>query len=143
MADALPLKGLAASICRRKNMTCKVLIVDDEQPILFAMQHFLTSKGFEVLCASELEVAQALLSNDDFDIVITDLRLSSLQGAEGLMVIESVRSLASESRVVVLTAHATPEVEAEARRLGVDLFLRKPASLHDLAEKMNDLMVQA
>ena len=124
-------------------MTCRVLIVDDEQPILFAMQHFLTTKGFEVSCASEMEEAQALLSNDDFDIVITDLRLSSLQGAEGLKVIETVRSLASDSHVIVLTAHATPEVEAEARKMGIDHFLRKPASLHELAAKMNELMVEA
>jgi DNA-binding NtrC family response regulator len=123
-------------------MKCRVLIVDDEQTVLYAMQHFLTTKGFDVLCAIELEEAQALLTNHEFDIVITDLRLSSLQGAEGLMVIKSVRSLASEPRLIVLTAHATLEVEAEARRLGVQLFLRKPASLVDLASTMHRMMEQ-
>jgi DNA-binding response OmpR family regulator len=122
-------------------MPFRILLVDDELPILFAMHHFLTAKGFEVTCASELEEAQALLANDDFDIVVTDLRLSSLQGAEGLTVIESVKAAASDSRVIVLTAHATAEVEAEARRLGVNLFLRKPASLPELVIKMTELMV--
>src|SRR5258708_12363926 len=52
-------------------MKCRVLLVDDEPSILFAAQRYLTANGFEVQCAQELEEAQALLSNDAFDIVVT------------------------------------------------------------------------
>lgn len=124
-------------------MKCRVLIVDDEQPILSAMEHYLTAKGFEVLCARELEEAQALLCNDVFEIVIADLNLSPIQGAEGLLVIELLRARGMASRVIVLTAHAIPEVEAAAHKLGVDLFLWKPISLADLVGKMHGLMAQA
>jgi DNA-binding response OmpR family regulator len=123
-------------------MTCKVLLVDDEPPTLFAMHCYLTAKGFDVQCARELEEAQALLANDLFDIVITDLRLTPIQGAEGLLVIELVRSRGMDAHVIVLTAYATPEVEAAARRLGVDLFLRKPASLPALEGQMRELMAR-
>jgi DNA-binding NtrC family response regulator len=124
-------------------MKCRVLLVDDERSILFAAQRYLTANGFEVQCARELEEAQALLANDVFDIVITDLRLTPVQCAEGLLVIETVRSRALASRVIVLTGHATPAVEAAAHELGVDLFLRKPTSLPDLAVMMHELMAKA
>ncbi len=124
-------------------MKCKVLLVDDELPILFAMERYLSANGFEVETARELEEAQALLSNDVFDIVITDLHLTPIQKAEGLLVIELVRSRGMASRVIVLTGHAAPEVEAAAYELGVDLFLWKPASLPVLATTMRALMAQA
>jgi two-component system OmpR family response regulator len=124
-------------------MKCKVLLVDDEQPILFAAHRYLTASGFEVQCARELEEAQALLANDVFDIVITDLRLTPIQCAEGLLVVETIRSRALASRVIILAGHATPEVEAAAHELGVDLFLRKPTSLPELAERMRELMTRA
>ncbi len=124
-------------------MKCRVLLVDDEPSILFATQHYLTANGFEVKCAQELEEAQALLSNDVFDIVVTDLRLTPIQCAEGLLVVETVRSRALASRVIVLTGHATAEVEAAAYELGVDLFLRKPTPLPELAIRMHELMAKA
>jgi EAL domain-containing protein (putative c-di-GMP-specific phosphodiesterase class I)/CheY-like chemotaxis protein len=105
-----------------KQMKCRVLLVDDEQPVLFAMERYLGANGFDVTCAREMEEAQALLSNDVFDLVITDLRLTPIQGAEGLLVIELVRSRGMAARVIVLTGNAKPEVEAAAHKLSVDLF---------------------
>lgn len=131
-----------ASRLPNQTMKCKVLLVDDEQPVLLAMERYLSANGFEVECARELEEAQALLSNDAFDIVVTDLRLTPVQGAEGLQIIELVRSRGLASRVIVLTGHAIPEVEAAAYELGVDLFLWKPASLPVLAATMRALMAQ-
>jgi DNA-binding response OmpR family regulator len=124
-------------------MNCRVLLVDDEQPALFATARYLSANGFEVACARALEEAQALLSNQVFDIVITDLRLTPVHATEGLLVIEIVRSLGMAARVIVLTGNARPEVEAAARKLGIDLFLSKPASLPVLAATMRALTAQA
>jgi DNA-binding response OmpR family regulator len=124
-------------------MKCRVLLVDDEQSILFATARYLRANGFDVECAQELEEAQVLLCNNVFDIVITDLRLTPSHGTEGLLVIELVRSRGMAARVIVLTGNAIPEVEAAARKLGVDLFLWKPASLPMLAATMRALMAPA
>ena len=111
----------------------KILIVDDETSMLFAACEYLTGNGFEVECAQELEEAQALLSNFAFDAVITDIRLTSLQGAEGLQVLDFIRHRGLSLPVVVLTAHATIEQEQEARRLGAEAIFYKPIPLPDLA----------
>ncbi len=120
-------------------MRPSVLIVDDEPAILFAISEFLTARGYAVECASEVEEAQALVSNIDFDVVITDINLSPIAHSGGLLVISCIRERGLRARVVVLTAHASPETTAEAHRLGIDLFLRKPVVLSDLATAIEAL----
>jgi len=118
-------------------MTTRVLVVDDERSLLLAVSGYLTDRGYDVDCAIELEEAQALLANDVFDVVITDLRLSPLQQTGGLTIISFIRERSLRSRVIVLTAYATPEAEREAELLGVDLFLHKPAALSELARAID------
>ena len=114
-------------------MTIRVLLVDDEPSLLFAIRDFLTSEGFEVECATEREEAEALLLNVPFDVAVTDLRLTPLNNVEGLHIALFIRERVLPTRVIVLTAVGSPEAEAEAKRIGVEAFLRKPASLHCLA----------
>src|SRR5437016_1439872 len=117
-------------------MTRRVLIVDDETSLLYAARQYLTDHGFEVECAQELEEAQALLANLSFDVVVTDIRLTALQGAEGLHVLDFIRHRNLTVPVVVLTAHATAAVEQEARRLGADAIFYKPVALSQLAAEI-------
>ena len=117
-------------------MKRRVLIVDDETSLLFAAGQYLTDIGFEVDCAQEWEEAQALLANVSFDVVITDIRLTPLQAAEGLRVIDFIRHRRPGVPVIVLTAHATPDVEHEARRLGADAIFYKPIPLPKLAAEI-------
>ena len=120
-------------------MRKRILFVDDEPSLLYAVQQFLTDAGFDVDCALELEEAQALLSNIAFDVIVTDIRLTPLQGAEGLHVLGFARQRGLKTRLVVLTAYATQDVEGEARRLGVDAFLNKPLPLPRLAAVLTSL----
>jgi DNA-binding NtrC family response regulator len=122
-------------------MRRKILFVDDETTLLFAAQQYLTGVGFEVECASELEEAQALLSSVSFDVVITDIRLTPLQGAEGLHVLDFIRDRGISTLVIVLTAHATTDIECEARRLGAEVIFYKPMPLPELAAAIERLCV--
>ena len=112
----------------------RVLLVDDEPSLLFAVRDYLVSEGFEVECATELEEAKALLLNMTFDVTVTDLRLTSLNDADGLHVASFIRERVLPTRIVVLTAIGSPNIEFEAHRIGVDAFLRKPSSLRELAD---------
>ena len=118
----------------------RVLIIDDEKSLLFAMHDYLTRDGFDVICAVELEEAQALLSNLTFDAIITDIRLSAMRPADGLNVLWFLRQRGITTPVVVVSAHATGEIVEEAQRLGAELIVRKPASLPALAESLRTLM---
>jgi DNA-binding response OmpR family regulator len=120
-------------------MKKRILIVEDEPTLLFALQDYLDQHGFEVDAVSELEEANALLMNMPYDVVVTDLRLTPVQAAEGLNVIEMVRERSLSSRIVVLTGCGTGAIENAARRLGIDRYLRKPVPLSVLAGTISEL----
>ena len=52
----------------------RLLVVDDEAPILFALRQYFSPLGYAVVCAREREEAEALLAHDEFALVIADLR---------------------------------------------------------------------
>ncbi|HXO22324.1 MAG TPA: response regulator [Thermoanaerobaculia bacterium] len=121
-------------------MSHKILIVEDEDSISFALRRFLSMRGFDVDCASELEEAQALVAHVPYAAVVADLRLTCVHGAEGLEMISHVRKHAPGTRTILLTAYGSPEIEAEARSRGVDAVLPKPQPLGELADLLTALV---
>jgi DNA-binding response OmpR family regulator len=115
-------------------MANRILLVDDEEPILSALHEYFTALGYAVDCAREMEEAEALLANVQYQAVMADLRLTGSHGAEGLEIIGYVKERCPWTRIIVLTAYGSEEVEAEARRRGADAFLYKPRPLSELAE---------
>jgi DNA-binding response OmpR family regulator len=123
--------------------TSRILIVDDEEPILFAMREYFATKGFSVDGAREVAEAQALLHENAYAVAILDLRLSGTQGAEGLDLVAAVRAQSPRTRIILLTAYGSREIEAEARRLGADAFLQKPKPLAEVAQIASGLIGRA
>ena len=117
-------------------MACKILVVDDEKPILFALREYFSLLGYQVHCAPGLDDAKALLAEVSYAVVIVDLRLSGGDSAEGLDLIEYVRARCPETGVLVLTAYRNPSIELEALSRGADVLLHKPMPLPDLADSV-------
>lgn len=114
----------------------RLLLVDDEEPILYAMEQYFRAIGCEVDCARGTEEAEAFLEESGYSGAIVDLRLTATQESEGLGVVSAVRRRNPLAKVVLLTAYGSPEVEQEARRRGAHSLLQKPASLPDIANVM-------
>jgi DNA-binding response OmpR family regulator len=121
-------------------MTPRILVVDDEQPILSAIREYFTPLGHEVDCARELEEAEALLSHVRYALLIADLRLTGSQSAEGLELIRFAREHSPWTRTILLTAHGSEDVARVALGRGVDLVLEKPQPLSSLAAVAAELM---
>ena len=121
-------------------MSRRMLAVDDEEPILFALRDFFEQEGYEVDCAQELEEAEALLSHVRYDLLIADLRLTGVHGSEGLELVRFSRERSPWTRIVVLTGFGSAEIENEAVGRGVDVFLQKPQPLASLAAIAADLL---
>ncbi len=112
----------------------KLLIVDDEKPILSAMRSYFQTNNCEVDCATEREEAEALLANFKYACIILDLKLTPLNNADGLDIVRVCRQHNPDTRIIVLTAYGTAAVEAEARARGADAFLKKPQPLAEIAQ---------
>ncbi len=98
------------------------------------MEEYFRTVGYDVDCVRELEEAEALLAKLPYALVVADLRLTGIYGVEGLELVGYIRQRCPHTRMILLTAYGTPEIEAEARRLGVDAFIYKPKPLPELAQ---------
>lgn len=120
----------------------RILIVDDEELIVLAMRKYFEGLGYSVDSAYELEEAQALLANRQYDLVIADLRLTGIGGVEGLQIVSDIHQRCADTRVILLSAYGTPEIERESYNRGADAFLHKPKSMMEIANVAVNLLEQ-
>jgi len=120
----------------------RILIVDDEDLIVGAMRRYFQGLGYTVDSAYELEEAQALLGNYQYDLVIADLRLTGIGGVEGLQIVADVHQKFARTRVILLSAFGTPEIERESYNRGADAFLHKPKAMMEIAQVAKTLLEQ-
>lgn len=117
-----------------------MLVVDDERVITFALKSYFSGHGFDVDTASESEEALALLTHNEYDVVIADLRLTGTTEEEGLDVIRLARARSSSTSIILLTAYRTGSLSERASALGADILLQKPKPLPELAQTVFALM---
>jgi DNA-binding response OmpR family regulator len=101
----------------------KLLLVDDDPFILTGIGKDLENEGFEVLTAQSGEQAVALVEEQRFDLVITDLVLGGIGGIE---VLRAAKTRSGETMVIILTGYGDMGSAIEALRLDADDYLLKP-----------------
>jgi CheY-like chemotaxis protein len=118
----------------------RLLIIDDEESICFSMSEYFSLHGYRVDTAQELDEAEKLIGSREYKVVIQDLRLAATRNADGLDIIKMIRGHNPYTRIIVLTAYGSSEMEDEARRCGADAFLRKPKPLSQVAQVVQGLL---
>ncbi len=106
----------------------KILIVDDECFILLSLSYLLRTEGVEVICCSEIEQAKEALETNHFDLVLTDIRISGVNGSEGLELLRYIDEHCSTD-VMIMTGFSTPAIREEASRCGACYFFEKPIDI--------------
>ena len=112
-----------------KVASARILIVDDERLVRWAVGETLGAQGYEIVEAADAESARrAILSADAPDLVLLDLRLPD---CDDLGLVFFIRAHVPETPVVLMTAFGTPEILAQAAALGV-VILAKPFDINEL-----------
>lgn len=125
--------------------TGRVLIADDQQPILFALQMLLGGSGLATETVTHPDLVLHALETESFDAVLIDLNYTrdTVGGAEGLDLISQIRSMDSLLPVVVMTAWSTVDLAVEAMRRGASDFVQKPWENQDLLKKLQTQLARA
>ena len=118
----------------------RLLIVDDEESICFSMSEYFSLHGYDVDTARETEEVEKLIESTEYKVVVQDLRLDKNGNTQGLDMIRMIREQNPQTRIIVLTAYGSAEMEEEARRCGADAFLRKPKPLSQVAQVVEGLI---
>jgi DNA-binding NtrC family response regulator len=118
----------------------RLLIVDDEESICFSMSEYFQHHGYEVNTAREMDDAEKLIESTKYKVVIQDLRLGINKNPDGLDLIKLVHKKHPDTKIIVLTAYGSADMEDEARQRGADAFLRKPKPLSQVAQVVQGLL---
>jgi DNA-binding NtrC family response regulator len=110
----------------------RILVIDDETTFLLSMKRLLNGPKFFVATAENLEEAMTLLSEHDFHIVITDIRLTNVMKKEGLEILQHIKRNKPCTTVVILTGYGNQEIMEKAYSLGANLYMEKPVPVNVL-----------
>ena len=114
-----------------------ILIAEDEDTVRESLAEVLRDEGYEVTAVAAGDAAIAAVDAQEFDLVISDLRMP---GADGLTVLTHVREVAPQTLVLLMTAHATVETAVEALQRGAQDYLLKPLIFDDVLHKIAHLL---
>jgi two-component system NtrC family response regulator len=106
-------------------MKAKILVIDDDASLRRVIEYNLQEEGYEVLAASSGEEGLLLFREVQPGIVITDMKMS---GIDGLTVLRSIKELSPETLVVIITAFGKVDVAVEAMKAGAFDYILKPFS---------------
>jgi two-component system response regulator PilR (NtrC family) len=107
----------------------RILVVDDETSMQDFLGILLQRAGHEAVTCGTATQAVLALENDEYDLVISDIRMP---GMSGLELLERVRDLCPETPIVLITAHGTAESAVEAMKHGAYDYLTKPFSVDEI-----------
>ena len=101
----------------------RVLIVDDERPVLRTLAEFVKEDSHEVLTAEDAAHAMSLIKEHDPDVVVVDIVLPHVSGST---LLGRIREEAPNAQVIMITGEPTVETAAAAVRDGAFDYLSKP-----------------
>src|SRR4029078_12356324 len=105
-----------------------VLVVDDEESIIWIFRKLIESLGHACLSAPSAEKGIEIARAEQPELIFMDVKLP---GMDGLTALEEVRRVSPRSKYVVITAHGTLDTAVRAMKLGAVEHLSKPVALHD------------
>src|SRR5579883_1385325 len=111
---------------------CRVLLVDDDESVRVTLGAVLQQKGYHVRQAATVQEARALLEDDDFEVMVADLRLDD--GHTGLEMVSEALNRDPDLVTIILTAYVSTTAAVEALRGGATNFLAKPCSVDELSD---------
>src|SRR3954469_21313558 len=114
---------------RKAGEGLKVLVIDDNRHFAEAMAETLERVGYECVVATSGREGARLIEQDDFDVVLTDLRRPDL---DGLAILRKAREDLPDAEVVMITGYGDVKTAVEAIKQGAANYLTKPVDRDEL-----------
>ncbi len=106
-----------------------ILVADDEKSLRDFLVIMLEEEGYQVVTASSVEKATKLIRENDFDLILTDIRMGR---SSGIDVLDAARNSLPDTPVVMMTAYASAETAVTAMKKGAYDYISKPFKIEDI-----------
>ncbi len=117
--------------------TPRLLVVDDKDSMRSLLHAAFVDQGYNIMTAADGAEAIHVMSDNTFDVIITDLKMPE---KDGIDVLKAAKAISTETEVIVVTAYGTMETAVEAMRLGASDFIAKPFQLAEIELKVAKLL---
>jgi DNA-binding NtrC family response regulator len=115
-------------------MRNRILIVDDDLEMSQLLLDVLQGEGFEVMSLGNSLEALKLLKKEEFDVIVTDLKM---KGLKGLDLLEESKKVAGLTPVIIITAFGTIETAIKAMKMGAYDYITKPFAMDEFILTVN------
>jgi DNA-binding NtrC family response regulator len=116
----------------------RILLVDDEQVVLDTVAVLLKSEGHQVVAVRESSQAFDLIwSSEVFDLLITDIRMSPVDGMQMIKVAQEFRP---EMPILVISAYLDAKTIRQVEQMGVSAYVKKPFSAEDVLSALSKVL---
>ena len=114
-------------------MPQKIIVIDDEKIVCDMAKKILDNEGYEVETFTNSQLALEKIRQQQFDLVITDLKMENVSGMD---ILKEVNQLYPQTKVIMLTAYATLDATIEAIRERIYDFFPKPVKIDELKKSV-------
>ena len=112
----------------------KLLIVEDEKQISKVMKLYLEKEGYLIDLATDGKIADELINNNTYDLVILDIMMPY---KDGWYLLKKIKSLNSSTQVIITSARGEEEDRIFGLELGADDYMVKPISMRELVLRVS------
>jgi len=110
-----------------------VLVIDDDKALAATIAESLERRGHSIATETSGKAGAARIEAEDFDVILTDLRMSDLDGLAIVdLAAEKARVAGTDTEIFVITGFADVKTAVEAMKRGASHYLQKPIDLHEL-----------
>jgi ATP-dependent Lon protease len=117
--------------------TSQILVVDDEEIARTNLEYILRKEGHQVTTAANGLEALEKVKAQEFDVVLTDLKMEKM---DGIQLLESVKQIAPHTEIVMVTGYATVSSAVDALKKGAAHYLSKPVKLDELRATVREII---
>jgi two-component system, OmpR family, response regulator len=113
--------------------TARILLVDDEVAFANNIAKLISKRGYEVVTVYNGESAIKAVEENEFDVIVLDLKMP---GIDGLTTLKAIKKSQPKVEVIILTGHGSMDSGIDGIQLGAFDFIMKPVRFDDLHESI-------
>ena len=117
----------------------RILVVEDEDIARRNLEHILKKEGYTVIAANSGVKALELLRNQDFDLVLTDLKMEKV---DGMQVLAKSRELHPYTEVIMITGYATVDSAVATMKEGAYHYIAKPYKIDEIRQSVGQALIK-
>lgn len=123
-------------------MNKNILVIDDEELIVRSLKKLLEKNGFVVFIAKNGQDALIMVEEENFDLIVADIRMPGLNGVETIQSINGYLENNKRGKIptIFITGYADEGIKKEAKALNPIAYIYKPFDIPDLVDKIKEVL---